>query len=203
MNSVMTGQPVDGETTLDGASTTVCASRDDLVEWLEQVGRDADPDAFGRLFDHFYPMLCRYMQRCGINHGEAEELVQDTMVKVWLKAKDYRSALAAPSTWIFTIARNLRTDRARKAGVAKGHLVYPEDVYPEPCGGAEIQADALAMLDRLDELPEEQVAVLKLVYLDGLSQTEISERLGLPLGTVKSRIRLGFKAMRRNLGIDP
>jgi len=199
----MTSQHLNGEAVLDGAQAAACASRDELVVWLEQVGRDADPDAFERLFDHFYPMLCRYMQRCGLNHGEAEELVQDTMVKVWLKAKDYRSALAAPSTWIFTIARNLRTDRARKAGAAKGYLVHPEDAYSGPCTGAESQADALAMLDRLDELPEEQVAILKLVYLDGLSQAEISERLSLPLGTVKSRIRLGFKAMRRNLGIDP
>ncbi|MGB5254215.1 MAG: sigma-70 family RNA polymerase sigma factor [Sedimenticolaceae bacterium] len=199
----MTSQRVNEEASLQAAKANACASRDDLIGWLEQVGRDADPGAFERLFDHFYPRLCRYMQHCDIHPGEAEELVQDTMVKVWLKAGDYRPVLAAPSTWIFTIARNLRTDRIRKEGVPKGYLCPPE--YPDAAqlASEETRADALAILDRLDELPKEQVAVLKMVYLDGLSQAEISERLELPLGTVKSRIRLGFKALRRSLGVDP
>lgn len=192
----------DGAASLDAVKGDARASRGELAAWLEQVGRHADTGAYECLFNHFYLLLCRYMQRCGVNHAEAEELVQDTMVKVWLKARYYRPAVAAPSTWIFTIARNLRTDRARKSGASKGYLVFPESVEAGQCGDEESRADALAIVERLDELAKEQVAVLKLVYLDGLSQTEISERLKLPLGTVKSRIRIAVKTMRRNLGLD-
>jgi RNA polymerase sigma-70 factor (ECF subfamily) len=187
---------------LDAVNGNARASPGEQAAWLERVGRHADTGAFECLFNHFYPLLCRYMQRCGVSQGEVEELVQDTMVKVWLKAKHYRPALAAPSTWVFTIARNLRTDRIRKSGVAKGYFVFPESVEVGQCGGEESRADALAILDRLEELSHDQVAVLKLVYLEGLSQTEISEQLNLPLGTVKSRIRLAVRTMRRKLRLD-
>ncbi len=175
-------------------------SRTQLCAWLERVGAARDKAAFEHLFNYFGPRLHGYMRRTGSDPTQAEELVQETMVDVWTKAHQYRSALGAPSTWVFSIARNLRVDRLRKDHRRDELPALPlHDDLPSNQLSDEVRVDALQLMNRLQSLPREQAAILELVYLDGLSQSEISDRLRVPLGTVKSRIRLAFTSIRRTL----
>ncbi len=173
-----------------------------LAQWLQSVGAARDEDAFEKLFRYFCPKLFSYMRRGGLNDAAAEELVQDTMTRVWQKAGMYDATLGAPSTWVFAIARNLRIDQLKKCR----EIAQPLEELPTLLGStgdtSEIRIDAVNIVGRLKDLSTEQFAVLELVYLDGLSQTEISDRLAVPLGTVKSRIRLGFERLRKALRIE-
>lgn len=178
------------------------ASRAEQADWLRQIAKDADRHAFEHLFRHYFPLLLRYMLRAGVTHEESEELVQETMVRVWLKAQQYRPEIASPSAWIFTIARNLRIDRAKRRVMPDVLQKLAEDTERLQRGSQEACLDAWTILEHLDQLSQEQGVILRLVYLEGLSHSEISEKLSLPLGTVKSRIRLAFDKLRRSLDIQ-
>lgn len=178
------------------------AVRMEVDSWLQQVADKADIAAFERLFDCYFPRLQRFMQRAGINPQEAEELVQETLLRVWVKAAQYRSALGTPDGWIFAVARNVRNDRLRRQpGRQMPVTVLPDRTCEQPDIAA-TGVEAVAMLERFCELPQEQVAVLTLAFVEGLSQSEISRRLNLPLGTVKTRMRLGCRSLRRKLQIE-
>lgn len=173
-----------------------------LAQWLDAVGSVQDEAAFEHLFRHFCPMLFSYMRRGGLSDATAEELVQDTMTRVWQKAHLYEATLGAPSTWVFAIARNLRIDYLKK----RREVSRPMEELPTLVGSSgdtsEIRIDAMNIVGHLQDLSTDQFAVLEMVYIDGLSQTEISDRLSVPLGTVKSRIRLGFERLRKALRIE-
>ena len=132
----------------------------------------------------------------------AEEIAQEAMLSVWRKCEMYDPTKASASTWIFTIARNLRIDRYRKE---KRPELDPND--PSLVPSQEIPADEqvdlrdreILVRDALENLPEDQKVVVKLSFERGLSHQEISDELGLPLGTVKSRLRLSFEKLRVNL----
>ena len=172
-----------------------------LAGWLARVAADRDRDAFDCLFNHFCPRLYNFMRRAGLGEAEAEDLVQETMVRIWTKAHQYRSTVGSVSTWVYTIARNLRVDNARsKVGGISWCSCEEVMEAPLPTDG-ETQVDALMLLDRVGQLSPEQLPVIELAYLDGLSQSEISSRLKVPLGTVKSRIRLAFQTLRHALGV--
>lgn len=174
----------------------------DLVSLLDRIGRHADEAAFEQLFRHYYPRLCAYMQSVGVNRRVAEELVQETLLKVWTKAGYYRPTLGPPSAWVFTIARNVRSDDFRRRKDIDVTTLPFLEVSPADTDGQASRVDALAIIERLNDLSDEQKTVVELTFLDGLSQTEISSRLRVPLGTVKSRVRLAFKNLRRMLGIE-
>ena len=164
------------------------------------AGRDRE--AFAALFAHFAPRLKSYMLRLGSSDSQAEELAQEAMVTVWRKADRYDPERAAASTWIFTIARNLRIDAYRRGNHPE---LDPDDpaLVPDapPAADAEVarKQDAARIRAALAELPEEQREVVRLSFFDDKTHTEISEALDIPLGTVKSRIRLAFARIRTSL----
>jgi len=143
--------------------------------------------------------------RAGTAPDEADELSQEVLVTVWRKAHLFDAQKAAVSTWIFAIARNRRIDLMRKHARPQPD---PEDPLfvpdPEP-GGMEVlnaQQQAERVRACMVHLPNEQLDVLRAAFYDGLTHAEIATHLGLPLGTVKSRIRLALKTMRAELGDD-
>lgn len=173
----------------------------DHAALLQAVALHRDVVAFEALFRHFAPRLQSYMARLG-NSQQAEELAQEAMIAVWNKAAQFDPDRGAVSTWVFTIARNLRTDAFRRG--ARPEL-DPEDPALVPAAPASPDAALAArqaerrMHAALAQLPEEQLVLLRLSFFDDRSHGAIAERLGLPLGTVKSRLRLAFAKLRRAL----
>ncbi|MBT3046455.1 MAG: sigma-70 family RNA polymerase sigma factor [Candidatus Thiodiazotropha sp.] len=180
-------------------------TRDDRAiqcKWLASIARSQDMNAFEQLFRHFSPMIHRFMIRGGIGSDEAEELVQETMTRIWINAARFDPSLGAPQTWIYTIARNLRTDhllKYRRRNTLPLDSLY--QTHPDS-SSQEDSVDASLVVDRFGKLSQDQVAVLELNFIAGMSQSEISDHLSVPLGTVKSRTRLAFRKLRRALGIS-
>jgi RNA polymerase sigma-70 factor (ECF subfamily) len=169
---------------------------------LVRVAALHDRVAFAALFDHFAPRVKSFMLRKGATAELAEDLVQETMIAVWTKASQYAPERGAASTWVFTIARNLRIDRLRRESSA--HFVDLEnfDVPSEADPGDETinraQEDSQVTL-ALAQIPVEQRELLLLSYVEDLPHAQIALRMKLPLGTVKSRIRLAYRRLRKLL----
>lgn len=161
-----------------------------------------DRAAFEKLFRHFAPRVKSYILRLGSNDAAAEEIAQEVLVTVWRKAEQFDPSRAAASTWIFTIARNLRIDRFRKENRPE---LDPND--PALVPAAPLQADILVERNQdserirqaMTEMPDEQREVVHLSFFEDRTHAEISEILAIPLGTVKSRIRLAFSRLKTSL----
>ena len=172
---------------------------------LRQIDQSGDRRAFEALFQYFAPRIKAYMMRLGSDGAAAEELTQEALAAVWRKAGQYDPAKASVSTWIFTIARNLRIDAFRKESRPE---LDPHDpaLVPEPETPADdrvfAEQRAARVAQALGELPEEQRHVVHLSFYEDRTHAEIAEHLDLPLGTVKSRIRLAFQRIRTSLGED-
>ena len=170
-----------------------------MADLLHRVAERRDVDAFKKLFQSFAPRVKSYMMRQGADANTAEELAQETLLMVWRKAALYSGEKGSATTWIFTIARNLRIDRLRREVVWQP---LPENADEEASSDPlpDEELDARERRDRvraaLAELPADQSEVVTLSYIEGLSHSEIAERLGLPLGTVKSRMRLAYSKIR-------
>ncbi|OWQ84428.1 RNA polymerase subunit sigma [Roseateles aquatilis] len=170
------------------------------------VAERSDREAFGRLFSHFAPRVKSYLMRTGSSDALAEELAQEALVTVWRKAALFDPAQAAVSTWIFTIARHLRVDAARRHrldGAGDECFEFDDLAADQPDAAQRIDATRLAQRVReaLRRLPPEQAQVLRLSFYDDEPHARIAAELDLPLGTVKSRIRLAMAHLRRLL--DP
>jgi RNA polymerase sigma-70 factor (ECF subfamily) len=141
----------------------------------------------------------------GASHDQADEAAQDVMITVWRRAELYDPAKAAVSTWIFAVARNRRIDmirRARRATPDPEDPLFQPEPEPDPAASAALaDRDARVRL-AIAALGPEQREVVRLAFFAGLTQTEIAERSGTPLGTVKSRLRLAFARLRAALGDD-
>jgi RNA polymerase sigma factor (sigma-70 family) len=161
-----------------------------------------DRVAFTTLFGHFAPRLNAYLQRLGTDPTTAEEIAQEVMVTLWRKAALFDPAKSTLATWLFRIARNRRIDVLRRERLA---FLDTQDPVLETTDESDIDAQVdlsqrgEAVRLALEGLPEEQLSLVRLAFFDGLSHSQISERTGVPLGTVKSRIRLGFARLRRSL----
>ena len=179
-------------------------SSEELNRWALAVARDADRQAFASLFKHFAPRVKAYLVRLGTADGLAEELAQEAMVMVWRKAPQFDAARASASTWIFTIARNLRVDHFRRLGNrATDDDGYEADDHPDPQPLPEDRFDVERQEDGVRKamqlLSPEQALVLRMSYYDDTPHARIASELGIPLGTVKSRVRLAIGHLRRIL----
>lgn len=175
---------------------------DDWAPTLQKVARK-DRAAYAKLFAHFAPKVKNFalMLRSSFTSQEmADELVQEVMLKVWLKADSFNPAKASVNTWIFTIARNARIDYLRK--MKRGDVQLDNDALwelvddKEPVASLEELRIQKHMHGAIDELPAEQADALKQIYLQGKSHAEVAEQCNLPLGTVKSRVRLAMGKLK-------
>jgi RNA polymerase sigma-70 factor, ECF subfamily len=167
-------------------------------ELLEAVSATQDRGAFGLLFRHFAPRIKSFLMRGGTSEALAEDVTQETMATIWRKAEQFDPGKASASTWIFTIARNKRIDRIRRERRPEPDPNDPS-FAPSPTvpPDREVSAlqDAVAVRHALGELSDEQREVVMLSFYEDASHSVIADRLKLPLGTVKSRLRLALKKL--------
>lgn len=174
-------------------------AEDPFAALMQAIAERRDAGAFAQLFRHFAPRLKSYCMRGGADPAIAEEIAQDAMVAVWRRAATFDPARASVSTWIFTIARNRRIDLLRRERRPDPDPEDPSFAAESPPTPAQAYAGAEAqqqVRQRLAELPKEQATVLRMAFLDDKPHGRIADELALPLGTVKSRIRLGISRLR-------
>ena len=183
-----------------GGKFVVPPSENDL---LKRVGLTQDRDAFASLFATFAPRIKAYMMKIGSDPASSEEITQETFIRVWRKAGQFDPKKASAVTWIFTIARNLRIDRLRKENrptFDPDDPIFVPETSQTPLENIE-QSDIVERVKAsIGSLPEDQREVVQLSFIEGLSHQEIANAIGLPLGTVKSRLRLSFVKLRHALG---
>jgi len=180
------------------------ATVDSLSGCIVQIATRQDQAAFERLFRHFAPRLKSYFAKRGGDPAIAEEITQETLVSVWKNAAQFDPAKASAATWIFTIARNLAVDRFRQARRPSfdpnDPALTPDDEEPPDRQFERAEAER-RIRDVMDTLSSNEKSVLMLSFYEDHSHGEIAQRLGVPVGTVKSRIRLAFGKLRAAL--DP
>lgn len=170
------------------------------TQWMLAVRDERDRAAFARLFAHFAPRLKAFVMRGGLGSGQAEEVVQDVMLTLWNKAHMFDPGRAQVSAWIYQIARNRQIDMQRRE-----NRPVPEELAeaPEPDTDASaalaLEQETNRLREALSRLRPEQREMIQKAYLGELTHQEIQEQTGLPLGTIKSRIRLGLERLRHEL----
>jgi len=177
------------------------------VQWAELIGRVAssgDREAFKALFDHFAPRIKGFMVKTGCTPQEAEEIAQNALIAVWRKASQFDPATTGAAAWIFTIARNLRIDAARRTRRNEQleqtmELDHQLDVVESAEAILSRTESAARLAAAIDRLSAEQSAVIRLSFIEERAHPEIATVLGIPLGTVKSRIRLAMARLRELL----
>jgi RNA polymerase sigma-70 factor (ECF subfamily) len=177
-------------------------------EWpalVAAVAARRDRAAFTRLFDHFAPRVYGYLLRNGCDAALAEELTQDTLSTLWRKAALFDPAKASLATWLYRVARNKRIDAARRDRFEPLDAAARDEI-PSGDPGPDDIADLARREERvraaIERLPADQLALVRLAFFESLSHSEIAAREGLPLGTVKSRLRLAFGRLRKTLEGD-
>jgi RNA polymerase sigma-70 factor (ECF subfamily) len=169
---------------------------------IAAIARSGDRAAFAELFDHFAPRVKGLLMRGGAPAELAEEVAQETLLAVWRKAALFDPAKASASTWIATIARNLRIDIARRETRSRLSQVYEildEEAPEQPdamLSGTERDARVRAAMTQLSP---DQYRVVELAFIEGFSHQDVADRLAIPLGTVKSRLRLALSHLRGRL----
>jgi len=179
----------------------------DAAHWdrlIEAVAARQDRAAFAQLFEHFAPRIKTFMRRSGASEGSADELAQETLLAVWRKAALFESSAAGAAAWIFTIARNLRIDALRRERrsneTSDVDAEFQVDESPQPDSLlASAQAEARVRA-AVAELSDEQTHVVELAFYEEKAHAEIAQILQIPLGTVKSRLRLAMNRLRKLLG---
>lgn len=172
------------------------------IELMARIAAHRDREAFAALFDAYAPRVKNFMMRKGASAEIAEDLVQETMISVWSKAGLYAADRGGVSTWIFTIARNLRIDRLRREKTSMFTDIDDYDAesddVPQDDAMVRWQEDS-QVAKALAQIPLEQRELLILSYVEDLPQSEIAQKLQIPLGTVKSRMRLAYRRLRKLL----
>lgn len=179
------------------------ARPEEANDLLARVARTGDREAFARLFLFFAPRVKAYLMRIGCSAEQAEDLAQDALMKVWRKARLFDPAKASAATWIFTIARNLRIDALRRLarpGLDPQDPTFLLDEEPRADDACDRKERDAKIRSAFERLPPNQHEVVALHFFEDEPHSAIAKRLNLPLGTVKSRLRLAFEKIRRELG---
>lgn len=170
------------------------------TQWLQAVRDQRDKGAFQQIFQHFAPRLKTMFQRSGFPGAQAEEIVQDVLLTVWRKADQFDATRAEASAWIYGIARNRMIDVARKTRrPLPEELLHEEEPSENPAQVFALEQEVSRLRLAVAKLPDDQRVLIEHAYLGELSHSEIQDLTGLPLGTVKSRIRLGLDRLRQAL----
>ena len=185
-----------------GPSTPTKLGRSRSRPWRNSQDRAA----FAALFEHFAPRVKTFMRRSGASEASADELAQETLLAVWRKAALFDPASAGASSWIFTIARNLRIDALRREKRGSAHETsdidaeFQVDESPQPDSSLASAQSETRVRAALAELSEDQMRVIELSFYEEKAHAEIAQILQIPLGTVKSRLRLAMNRLRNLLG---
>ena len=170
-------------------------------ELMLMVSTSQDRSAFKQLFNHFAPRIKSFLMKAGADPTMAEECSQEAMATVWNKAKLFDPARASASTWIFTIARNKRIDAIRKIRRPEpDELTWPDGMEDAQEDALELKQQSEILADAIQNLPEKQRQLVEKAFFKELSHSEIALETGLPLGTIKSRIRLALERLRHAMG---
>ena len=176
--------------------------RQRLERAMAAVAQDRDRAAFNELFDHFAPRLKAYFIRAGEDHGHAEELAQEAMFTLWRRAETFDPSQASVSTWVFTVARNKRIDALRKSSRPLPDMEDPA-LAPDGPESADVilaRAEEEELVQAaIKKLPPEQLDVVRRAYFEFKAHSAIAEETTLPLGTIKSRLRLALVRLRKEL----
>jgi len=173
-----------------------------FVAAILNIAESQDIGSFKKIFEYFSPRLKSFLMKSGAEESIAEEIIQETMTIIWTKADYYDPKVASPSTWIYTIARNKKIDilrKSRKAILEDIETAVLPAVEPKTEENIEHDQKFDLIAQQLDSLPKDQLDLLKMNFFEEKSHGEISELTGIPLGTVKSRIRLALEKIRAKL----
>ena len=179
----------------------------ELADWLTAVGQDRDKQAFTNLFKFFSPKILRISSSKFNTQAIANEIVQETMTNVWRKAHLYSADKGAPTTWVYTVMRNVSFDLLRKIQ-SKKEDTLSDDIWPTLDVANEEETEFADHIENqkvlalLDSLPEKQQQVIKGFYFMEMSQEQLAQHLNLPLGTVKSRLRLALNKLKQHVDLQ-
>lgn len=169
----------------------------DWVENIRRIRENRDEAAFVELFRHFAPRVKAFLMRSGADEAMSEECVQEVMATVWHKAAQFDPARASVATWVFTIARNRTIDVLRKQRRPEPEdLTWGPEADPDQADVIGLQQETAQLGEAIASLPDKQRELIEKAYYGDLSHSEIAEQTGLPLGTIKSRIRLALDRLR-------
>ncbi len=173
------------------------------VDLLAAIAQ-GDRAAFEHFYDRFVTVVFTLALRILGSRDDAEDLVQEVFLEVWHKASNYRAERGSPTTWLLTIARSRALDRLRREASTKNRALVVGQSAESTEGNSALEEtvrneSASAIRSAIATLTDEQRIVLEMGFFDGLSQSRIASRLGLPLGTVKTRIRIGLRQIRNQL----
>ena len=170
------------------------------VQHLRRIQLDQDQKAFAELFGYFAPRVKAFLMKSGASPSMAEECTQEVMVTLWHKAHLFDPSRASVATWIFTIARNKRIDALRKQRRPEPEdLQWGPESEPEASDILVLQQEANLITQAMSALPSQQRDLIKKAYFGDLSHSEIAVETGLPLGTIKSRLRLALSKLRKTM----
>jgi len=170
-----------------------------LASLIRLVAQNLDREAFAALFDELAPKVKSLLMRRGLDSSGAEDVMQDVMISIWTKAGLFDPARGSVMAWVYTISRNALIDRVRKLKPQLSLEMIEWDPVDETEGVEErmLRDEREEKLQgAMRDIPSDQLEILNLAYREELSQTEIAAKLGLPLGTVKSRMRLAYAKLR-------
>lgn len=171
---------------------------------MQAVARRRDQDCFMRIYDHFAPRVRLYLRGLGAPEAIAEELAQEALLRLWQRADSYDANRSTLSTWLFRIARNLHIDRLRRenhwiAVDVEPELEFEEETENPAFSSAESYAAHADLNERIERLSATQARLIRMSYFEAKSHQQISDELGMPLGTVKSSIRRAFLRLQSSV----
>ena len=176
---------------------TMTSQEEDWITCIAQIRDEQDEAAFARLFNHFAPRVKAFLIRSGADHAMAEECAQEVMATLWRKAHLFDPTRAGVATWVFTIARNRKIDMLRRQKRPEPEeLSWGPEAAPDQADVVAMQQETEQLGEAIARLPEKQRLLIEKAYFGDLSHSEIAAETGLPLGTIKSRIRLALERLR-------